>query len=190
MYFFYLQYIDLMALSSSENKKLVLRLKQSDQKAYEKIYRSFYNPLCKYLLNYTHNQSLAEDITQEVLIKLWTNRKKLATHTSLNPFLYKSAYFTFIDYYRKKKRINEKLESMRFELLHEVIEEEEQFLEQRLNKLRSAIDQLPGRCKEIFLLNKYEGYRYKEIATRLNISVKTVENQIGKAFVFLRKRLR
>ncbi len=179
-----------MTLSSSQNKKLVLLLKKGNQKAYQKIYIAFYNSLCKYLLNYTNNKLLAEDITQEVLIKLWTNREKLATNTSLKPFLYKSAYFTFIDHYRKNQRINEKLEEIRFDLLQEVIEEEQSFLEQRLGKLKSAIDQLPDRCKEIFLLNKYEGYRYKEIAAHFNISVKTVENQIGKAFVFLRKHLK
>ena len=178
-----------MSILSFENKQLLSLIKKDDSKAYAKIYTAFYSDLCKYLANFTNNKSLAEDIVQDVLLKLWVKRKELDIHTSLKSYLYRATYFGFLDHYRKNKRINENLELLRYNFLNEIIEEDLQITEHRLFKLKDSIEKLPDRCKQIFLLSKFEGYRYREIADYLNLSVKTVENQIGKAYKILRNAL-
>jgi len=150
---------------------------------------SNYNDLCIYLRNYSGNNDNVEDIVQNVLLKLWEKRAEIQIHTSLKSYLFRSVHHTFIDSYRKTKRVNEKLEALRFNNLHEIIEEDNQLKEQRLLALKKAIEELPPKCKEIFLLSKYQGYRYKEIAERLGISINTVENQISKAFKVLRQKV-
>lgn len=160
-----------------------------DIKAYETIYRIFYDGLCRYLSNFCNDKSTVEDIVQDVLIKLWTNKAEIEIHTSLKSYLYKAVYFSFLDNYRKNKRISENLEQIRYNLVNELESEAIENDEKQVKILHTAIEKLPSRCKEIFLLNKYEGYRYKEIAEHLNLSIKTVENQIGRAFSIIRKHI-
>ncbi|WP_299556406.1 RNA polymerase sigma factor [Seonamhaeicola sp.] len=178
-----------MSSNSYSDKELVSALNEGDRAAYKYIYLTYYNDLCKYISSYTNSPQAAEDIVQNVLLKLWEKRTDLKIHTSFKNYLFRSAYHTFIDNYRKKKKINEKLETIRHHALNEIIEEHSSLKEERLVALRKAIEELPPKCKNIFVLSKFEGYKYKEIAEILGISVNTVENQIGKAFKVLREKI-
>lgn len=179
-----------MSIDSYTEKQLISGLKAGNRKIYRFIYLQHYNNLCVYLCSYTNNEQLVEDIVQNVLLKLWEKRRDINIHTSIKNYLYRAVYNTFIDDYRKTKRINEKLETIRFNGLNELIENDKQLEEERLIILRKALDSLPPKCKEILLLSKFEGYKYREIAEHLNISIKTVENQIVKAFKVLRKEIK
>lgn len=172
-----------------DEKLLIARLKRNDKVAYKLIFLSYYDVLCRYLLNFTSNRHQAEDIAQDILLKLWTNRAHLKVHTSLKSYLYKSAYNRFTDDYREKQRKNKMLNNIRFTTLNNMLEGNDELIEERLIKLDLAIEDLPTKCKEIFILSKKEGLKYKEIAVKLGISIKTVENQIGKALVRLRTKL-
>lgn len=179
-----------MGINSYSDEQLVLALNHSDREAFKYVYFTYFSSLCKYINTYTNNHQATEDIIQNVLLKLWEKRTELKIHTSFKNYLYRFAYNTFIDSYRKTKKINEQLEALRYTYLNEIIEENDVLKEQRLIALRKAIDELPPRCKEIFVLSKYEGYKYKEIAGRLGISINTVEIQIGKAFKVLRMKMK
>ncbi|AUP79974.1 RNA polymerase sigma factor [Flavivirga eckloniae] len=170
---------------------LLLKLSKSDKKAYRFIYTNYYDNLCVYLYSFTNNDQLAEDIAQDILLKLWEKREQLKIHSSLKSYLYKSAYNAFINNYKSRKRINEKLEAIKFTKLNQMENkiEDIKIMEQRLLYLKSAIDELPPKCKEALLLSKIEGYKYKEIAEVMNISVKTVENHIAHAFKLLRGKM-
>lgn len=180
-----------MDSNTTNDIDLILKLSKGDQKAYRYIYTSYYNNLCIYLCSYTNNDQLAEDIAQDVLLNIWEKRKKLNIHTSLKSYLYKSAYNAFINKYRANKRTEEKLEEIKFTSLQQLENREEdvKMMEQRLSYLKLAIDELPPKCKKALLLSKMEGYKYQEIAKTMNISVKTVENHISKAFKLLRKKM-
>ncbi|MDD7885249.1 RNA polymerase sigma factor [Flavivirga sp. 57AJ16] len=169
-------------------KQLLKGLKKGNREVYKFIYITYYNELCIYIRNYTDSQS-AEDIVQNILLKLWEDRNQTKIHTSLKSYLFKSVYYKFLDSIRKEKRINERLEALRYNTLNDIHEEDNQISEQRLIALRKAIDDLPPRCKEIFLLSKYDGLKYIEIAKALGISIYTVEGQIGKALKTIRKKL-
>jgi len=170
-------------------KELLIALKNDDSRAYKQIYMTYYQGLCVYINSYTNNIQTSEDIVQNVLLKVWEERDRIQVHSSIKSYLYKSAYYSFIDFYRKKKTFNKKLESLRYKILNDLLEEEVGLKEKRLIALRKAIDNLPSKCKEIFVLSKFDGLKYKEIAETLDISINTVENQIGKALKTLREKM-
>ncbi len=178
-----------MTINSNNDKILFSRLKSGDTNAFRKIYTNYYNKLCVYVFSFTNNDTIAEDIVQDVLLKLWDQRASINIQTSLKSYLYKAVYYRYIDHFRMKKKTNENIESIRYNTLNELHENSEDYIEQRLHNLRIAIEELSPRCKEVLLLNKIEGYKYREIAKTLNISIKTVEGHMVKALKTLRKKL-
>lgn len=174
-----------------ENEKLIITsIKAGNSDAYKSLYLYAYEPLCLYILNFTKDKIIAEDIVQDVFIKLWINRSKLKSEYSLIPYLYKMAYNKFVDSYRKNKKKTEELEAFKLSSLSELIEYDEDLYQQKLNSVEQAINELPPRCQEIFIMSKQENMRYKDIATELNISIKTVEHQMSKALSILRKKMK
>lgn len=172
------------------DKELIYKLSKNDRKAYKYIYTEYYNSLFVYLLSFTKDDYTAEDIAQNVLMMLWEKRTKLNIHTSLKSYLYKSAYNAFIDSYKSKQKINKKLEAIKYEGLNKLINNnDDSYLKEQLSLLEKAIESLPPQCKKVLLLGKVEGYKYKEIAEELKISIRTVENHMSNAFRLLRKKM-
>ncbi|MDO5980828.1 RNA polymerase sigma factor [Flavivirga spongiicola] len=178
-----------MITSLNSDKSLIDRLKIDDKKAFDYIYNVYYDKLCLYIFSFSSNDAIAEDIVQDILLKLWENRKNLNIHTSLKAYLYKSVYYTYIDHYRLKRKRNDQLETIRMNAINNIVEKDDEFIEQKLVELRAAIKELPPKGKEVFLLSKMQGYKYREIAETLNISINTVEVHMTKSLKFLRKRL-
>ena len=125
---------------------------------------------------------MAKDIVQEVFIKTYEFRKKLDSNYSIDGFLYRSVYNQFINSYHKNKSLL-KIHDEYVKYLNQIINESSDSDFDRLIKLiEKSINKLPKKCKEIFKLSKTEGLTNYEIASTLNISVKTVEAQITIAF--------
>ncbi|HET8752854.1 MAG TPA: RNA polymerase sigma-70 factor [Salinimicrobium sp.] len=164
-------------------------IREGNREAFKYAFNFFYANLCSYTTNLTIDPDLAEDIVQGIFISLWNNRQKTIISTSLKSYLYKSCYNRYIDIYRQNKRTIKKLEEFRYAKLIELEEENAVIQNKKIEDLNNAIQELPPRCKEIFLLSKYEGLKYQEIADKLQISIKTVENQIGFAYAKLRNIL-
>lgn len=174
-------------------EQLVHDLHEGNSMAFKYVFGLYYTDLCRYVKNFTSNPDEAEDIVQNSFVSLWRKRKKIIFNTSLKSYLYKSCYNGYIDFYRKKKLINEHLENLRHlevQSLQSGFEANSKDLEQKKIRLGRAIQDLPEKCREIFILNKYEGLRYQEIANELGISIKTVENQIGIALKRLKQKLK
>ena len=175
-----------MTKISADAKFVIESLKKGDQKVFERLYSDYFEKLCFFLLNYTQDKEVIEDIVQDTFIKLWTKRKKLSVTSSLNSYLYKSVYNNFIDNYRKKKKRDALLESYYQLALFKIINTDEEYKEERIKKLEKCIAELPPKCKEVFVSIKFSGMKYKEVATTLNISLKTVEGHTRKAYVLIK----
>lgn len=175
-----------MTKISSDAKFVIASLKKGDQKMFEHLYSVYFEKLCFFLLNYTQDKEIIEDIVQDTFVKLWINREKLMISTSFNSYLYKSVYNNFIDNYRKRKKRDTLLESYYQLALYKIIDTDQEYKEERLNKLDKCIAELPPKCKEVFISIKLSGMKYKEVASTLNISLKTVEGHIRKAYVFIK----
>lgn len=173
----------------SSQKKFIKHLKKGNTTAYSYLVDLHYKELCDYASNLARDNFRSEDIVQNVIVRMWQQRKKLDTNISIKNYLYKSVYNEFIDQYRKELAVT-KLEKKYIEGLYTTIEIKDVTEVNRLMTLvQNEIEQLPPRCKETFLLSKQEGLTYVEIAEYQNVSVNTVEKQMVKAFSILRKKM-
>lgn len=178
-----------MSKSFSNNIFLIESLKKGDAKAYTYLIDCYHHKLCVYAYTLTHNHDDAEDVVQNVFIRTWKKRDRLKSEFSIQSFLYKSVYNEFIDQYRKKKNVLP-LEKKYIDALSSTIENEDKDALNRVIKLvKLEIENLPPKCKQTFLLSKQEGLSNIEIAEYLNVSIKSVEAHITKAFSILRQKV-
>ncbi|GAA4298670.1 RNA polymerase sigma factor [Aestuariibaculum suncheonense] len=175
-----------MSTSHDHNINLIRQLQNGDEKAFTLLINTYHKPLFIYALNLTKDHAAAEDIVQNTFLKTWKYRKKLNTDFSIKNLLYKSTFNNFISHYRKEKAF-QPLEETYIEAINETIDEDNaDVISKKIALITQGIEELPKKCKEIFLLSKQDGLTNIEIAEYLNISIKTVEGQITKAYRILR----
>lgn len=173
----------------SDDIKLIEALKSGNPEAFRHLVNTYHKKMCAYAFTLCHSEDQAEDIVQNVFIKLWKKRHKLQNIRRLSSFLYKSVYNEFIDQYRQTKKVMS-LEKKHIETLSLVLEEESNDTMDRLVKtVGKAIEGLPPKCKRTFLLSSKEGLTNIEIAEYLNVSVKTVEAHMTKAYKILKAKI-
>ncbi|MCR8668031.1 RNA polymerase sigma-70 factor [Aestuariibaculum sp. M13] len=171
------------------NSELLNDLKKDSKEAFREIYMLFYEDLCVFTFAYTKDHELSEDLVQSAFLKLWEQRKSLEIKDNIKGYLYRLIYNSFLDKVRRDQTFNKKIEDLRYNQIIEAIEEDTELKSKRIKILQEAIETLPKKCKEIFILSKYEGLKYQQIADQLGISKNTVEVQVGKAYKILRKSL-
>lgn len=173
----------------NENDVLIESLRNGDERAYTFLIDTYHHKLCVYANSLAKNIYSAEDIVQNVFIKVWEQRTRLKSDHSIKSFLYKLVYNEFIDLYRKNQSLFS-LEKTYYDALNSVVLEDDSESFQRVLKVvNKEIESLPPKCKEVFILSKKEGLTNIEIAEHLDVSIKTVEAQITKAFSILRSSL-
>ncbi|TQO39543.1 RNA polymerase sigma-70 factor (ECF subfamily) [Arenibacter algicola] len=175
-------------MDPQKNQQLAKRLILGDCKAYDILMNSYYQLLCVYAQSLCNDHNMAEDIVQNVFVNIWVKRKKINPDLSIKSYLYKSVYNEFINQYRKNKPVIY-LEKKYFEAIDLVVDIEPEELESLIKLMNIEIENLPSKCKEIFSMNKKEGLTHTEISEYLNISTKTVEGHITRAFKILTEKL-
>jgi len=161
-----------------------------DRQGFESLFKTFFPSLTHFARKYVPDIDTAKEITHDVFLNLWTKRDVIDSSTSLKSYLFTSVYNRCMNYVRDQRKFNKDaqvfniIEQEAQEIPHDHLETQE--LESRIIE---ALNSLPARCKEIFMLSRYEGVNYAEIAKRLGISIKTVETQMSKALRILRKKL-
>lgn len=169
------------------NIDTVKALKNGDRIAFKYLFKTYYNRLVAYIMTYSHNKILSEDIVQQTFIKLWENRQKLDEEKSPKGYLYTIAYNIYIDTIKSSKK-REKIMNLVWEsALRDRIEEDFEAQERRIQKMKRVIEDLPPKCKKIIHMNKVQGIKYQEIADQMGISIKTVESQMRIAFTKIRE---
>lgn len=171
-----------------DNTVLINQLKRGNEKAYSFLLNCYHHRLCVYANSLINDKSVAEDIVQNVFVRIWEKRKNLKTHFSIKSFLYRSVYNEFIDQNRKRKSVTA-LEKKYIDALGNIVKEDNDALEKLFSMVQKEIQKLPPKCRMIFLLSKKEGLSNIEIAEHLDLSIKTIESHITKAFSILRKKV-
>jgi len=157
-----------------------------DNQAFEELFRKYFPSLMAFSRRILGNEEDAREVVHQVFVNLWEKRSDIDLSTSLKSYLFTSVNNRSLNMIRDRKKfsseevpesagdwdVSAQIESMELE-----------------EKIRGAIDSLPEKCREIFELNRFEGLKYSEIANKLDISVKTVENQMSKALKILREQL-
>ena len=169
--------------------KLVKSLKKGDLFAFDQLFSKYSKKLYYFAKGYLGSKEDAEGLVQEVFLMVWNKRKELKEHLSFNAFLYTVTYNAIRKYFRKKAREKKYLDKVREDYDGKynktVADIEYNNLLELANK---AIEELPEKRKLIFQLSRHKGLSNMEIAKRLDISKKTVENQIHSALKFLREQ--
>nr|WP_299073729.1 RNA polymerase sigma-70 factor [uncultured Allomuricauda sp.] len=168
---------------------LTNHLKNGDEKAFIYLVDHYGQRLFAYALTLTNDQAMAQDILQNVFLRTWENRKKITIASSLQNYLFRSIYNEFLNQYKKNKS-TVALEKKYFETLNKVTESyDENSFVRIIERIGKEIQNLPPKCREVFILSRKDGLTNIEISDYLNISIKTVEAQITKAFSVLRNKL-
>jgi RNA polymerase sigma-70 factor (ECF subfamily) len=157
----------------------------------EQLFKQHYAFVCTIINRYVRDPTISEDIAQDMFAELWAKRDQLHIHTSSIAYLRRMAVTRSLNYIRDRKKhqwddLDESKES-HFIPVGSHASALQQMEEAELRaRLDDAIGQLPEKCRIVFLLNRQDEFSYAEVASHLNISIKTVENQIGKALKLLR----
>jgi len=158
-----------------------------DAQALEHLFKAHYRPLCGFALGYLKDADQAEDIVQELFVRLWQDREGLSITTSVKSYLFTAVRNRCLNALAVKKRMRPLDEEVHDAPMGEDREEDE--LTERAARVQAVIEALPTERRKIFRMSRNEGMKYHEIAERLGLSVKTVENQMGKALKTLREEL-
>ncbi|HAQ18681.1 MAG TPA: hypothetical protein DCR40_05515 [Prolixibacteraceae bacterium] len=173
-----------------EDKAYVECLKKDDFTAFDALFHKYSENLYAFALSITRDSFAAEEVTQLVFLKVWEKREQIKEHLSFKSFLFSVAYHETISWLRKEK--SEKMRIGEFgRITGFQTNETEQTVEFRnIERLANQlIQEMPEKRKEIFILSREQGFSNREIAERLNISIKTVENQMTSALKYLREKL-
>lgn len=164
----------------------LLRLQQKiaqngDQRAYQELYGLFFERLYRFAFSMVRAAEPAEEIVSDVFIQVWQRRERLATIDNLAVYLYVSVKNLSLNYLSKKsKEIIRYFDDYETEISSVDHDPEQLFITtEMVNRIRQAIHDLPPRCRMIFTLIREDGLKYREVATVLGISVKTVEAQVA-----------
>jgi len=166
-----------------------LSVNYEDPHLFDELFRQYSKPLFYYAAKFVEDEA-AKDIVQDVFVKLWSDQT-INISQSLNSLLFTMVRNSCLQQLEKQKVRNKYLESTKLMLqkdeLRYYMEEKSGLIEQELeDKLNEVINSLPERCRQVFLLSRFENKKNKEIALELEISVKAVEKQITKALATVR----
>ncbi|MFC2115636.1 RNA polymerase sigma-70 factor [Bacteroidota bacterium] len=172
-----------------KEKESIRKIQQGDIHAYEMLFRKYYETLCQWAHRYLHDKDSAEEVVQDLFYHLWRDRAELNIKVSLKSYLYKAVSNNCLMILKKQSRrsaieadIATQSESSQ---AHDTLETSE--IREVVSK---TLDELPERPATIFRMSRYDGLKYREIAEKLSISVKTVEANMGKALEMFRKNLK
>ena len=165
------------------------RLRGGDQAAFDAIFRQWYAGLVRAAESMLRDRAVAEEIVQDVMLELWRRRESLDPHGSPKAYLYQSTrnralnHLRHLQVQRKSVLLMDRTEGRDASAPSQLMAKEME------GALKEGLNALPPRCREVFELSRVRGLKYTEIAETLEISVKTVEAQMGKALRILREHL-
>lgn len=166
-------------------------LQEGNETAFEMLFRTYYKPLCQYAWSFLNDKDEAEEVVQAAFITIWDKKDQIEIQTSVKSYLYRTVRNSCLNVikHEKVKKVHVAHEMAVGDVSYNnasqtVIASE---LEGRISEAMKA---LPEQCRLVFQLSRFEELKYAEIAAQLNISVKTVENQMGKALRIMRDQLK
>ena len=178
-------------LIRNREMKLFAEMKTGKMDSFNYFFDYYYSGLCVYAKNFTGDLNTSEEVVQDVFVRFWEKRQNIEIESSVRFYLFKTVYNQCMNLLKHKKvELNYILnQKNREDNLYE--EQWSLYNETELRQaLDNAISKLPQRCREVFVLSRFENLKNKEIAEKLGITEKTVENQINKALRVLRMELK
>jgi RNA polymerase sigma-70 factor (ECF subfamily) len=176
-------------MSQVNNKKNQTKMLIGNKDSFDATFREFYPSLYRFALTIIKSRTLAEEAVQDVFIRLWEKRNQLKETENIKSYLFRSVYNQCLWLIKKQNTQQHYEQQYALDAPLQLSEEERENWEAFKPHIERAVNNLPDKCRQIFLLRRYEGLTNSEISDYLNISVKTVENQLTIAVQKLRKEL-
>jgi RNA polymerase sigma-70 factor (ECF subfamily) len=171
------------------DRELLDGLREGSEEAFEAIFRTHYAALVRFGESILGDRAQGEEAAQDVMLELWRRRDSITVESSLQAYLFRATRNRALNSIRHD-RIVQREEANVASIMVPVASSDRRVLQSEIDiAVRDAIETLPPRCRDVFKLSRYNGLTYAEIASTLEISVKTVEAQMGKALRVLRGRL-
>lgn len=175
---------------NQDDSLLISEIRDGSVEAFEILYNRYKKKLYYFSYQYIKNHSDTEELLQTVFLSLWEHRQSLDDSLSIRNYIYRSAFNQIYDRLRKRLVHNKYLEYQ----IHNTEPEYNHspnnlYYEDLKNSIDTIVDKLPAHQKNIFLMSRYENMSHKEIAEKLNLSVRTVETQIYRVLIKIRKKL-
>jgi RNA polymerase sigma-70 factor (ECF subfamily) len=173
-----------MGLNSERFKtdsEIVSSILHNDAEAFKALYYKFYPMLIRFAWHHTYSMEIARDLVQEVFIKIWDARHGLNANKSIKAYLYKALSNSLKNYYKSSAHKNISIDDLIPDEISRGNDLELQF------DIQKSVNNLPEKIRTVFMLSRYDGFNYEEIAEICDISKKAVEKRMSKAFTLLRK---
>lgn len=172
-------------MNSSEDL-LLNKIRMGDGEAFRKLFYLYSDRFCLWAFKITQDSLAAQDIVQDFFVRFWEKREILSFYPSFTAYAFRSIYNASLNYLRDNKRFIYGYE-VTIDLIDSDVEDED--LQELKRLLMKAIDELPERCKKIFVMATLEKKKYTEVADILGISVNTVKVQVSKAYRMLKEKI-
>jgi RNA polymerase sigma-70 factor (ECF subfamily) len=175
--------------SQASERDLQERIRAGDERAFDSVFRTHYAHLVRVAESMLRERALAEEIAQEVMLELWRRRESLDVEQTFAAYLVRSTRNRALNHIRHQRVVAREAAAAAIEPQASRSAEDELLGVELQQAVREAIDALPEKSREVFRLSREQGLKYAEIASVLEISVKTVEKRMGQALSELRERL-
>ena len=166
--------------------RLMEQIQKGNVHALELLFERYYEPLCNFAFLFLKTTNQTEELVSDVFIRVWQNRERQTRVTHVKAYLYRSVKNAVISAIRKNKPDMDELSSLENISKHEITPESLLIREDLYKAVGSMIEAMPHQAGLVFRMHKMDGLSYKEIASTLGLSVKTIENHMGKALRFVR----
>lgn len=172
-------------------QRWVDQIRTGDENAFEMMFRAYYPRLCRFAAEYVHSEGRARDLVQDIFLRIWERRAKWQIRDSLKAYLYQAVRNRALNHVRRRDAMDEMKNGLEYvtDDFQPRMAEDAVHAGTLSQELERAISQLPERRRMAFLLHRRHGLTYKEIARVMDVTRKTVENQIGRALKSLREKL-
>lgn len=165
------------------------QINRENEAAFEQLFKKHFRGMHSYAFTLLKDDMAAEEIVQNIFYKLWEKEEQIEIRESVSGYLYRSVYNDCLNYLKHLK-VRDAYQSYAMEQDRSVNNTSSRLELGELEKhLEKALNELPEKCRTIFQMSRFEELRYQEIADRLGLPVKTIENQMGKALRLLRIKL-
>jgi RNA polymerase sigma-70 factor, ECF subfamily len=173
-----------------ENMAIKSLLEERDQLDFEVVFKTHFKKLHAYAYTILRDESDAEEMVQQVFFKLWERNTASSFSGSITAYLYRAVHNESLNFIKHRTIKSKHQLHVAYSMKNEVQQPSKKVLLKELEqKINTTLAELPEQCRTIFQLSRFEELKYREIAEKLDISVKTVENQMGKALKILRLKL-
>ncbi|OFX47869.1 MAG: hypothetical protein A2046_02830 [Bacteroidetes bacterium GWA2_30_7] len=165
-------------------------IEKLDKKSFEILFKQYFSALCQFARKYVRDLDTSKEIVHDCFVSFWDKRDTIDLSKPVKTYLFTTVHNKCLNHIRNNKKFDQNVENFELLDLSYHYNASDSLVEQEISsQINTAIESLPEKCKEIFKMSRFEEMKYKDIAEKLNLSIKTVEAQMSKALQVMRTSL-